>query len=254
MTLGAHAIMMWSSTQAVVAMSSGEAELYALTKGAANTIGMLSLASDFGQTLHGRISSDASAAIGIVNRTGVGKLRHVRVQYLWLQDKVRNGELEVAKVPGVVNPADLFTKHLDIATMSGHLERLGFELRSDRAETAPTLNSLEEGGSTGCVVKILHDEPQDLELDRRASDQADKWEHVGDQLVRRHRRARRELFTPLRVKGSPPARALTSARVTEATYTDGSSFRIVDAWTSRSQAHRALNLPWVGTTLFFVKS
>ena len=57
-------MLLWSSTQAVVAMSSGEAELYALTKGAANTMGMMSLASDFGQNLHGHVASDASAEIG----------------------------------------------------------------------------------------------------------------------------------------------------------------------------------------------
>ncbi len=234
--------MLWSSTQAVVAMSSWEAELYALTKGAANTIGMMSLANDFGQILHGHIANDASAAIGIVNRTGVGKLRHVRVQYLWLQDKVRNGELEVTKVAGVANPADLLTKHLDIATLSGHLERLGFELRSDRAATAPTLNSLAEGAGE-CVARNLKGEPQ-----------IDEWKHENDQLVRRHWRPRRELFTPLRVRGSPPGKALTATRVTEGTFSNGSSFRITDAWTSRSIAHRVLEFPWVGTTRFFLRS
>ena len=85
---------------------------------------MLSLAGDFGDKLDGRIHSDAAAAIGIINRTGVGKLRHLRVQYLWLQDKVRRSELMVQKVPGVDNPADLLTKHLAADTMHKHLRRL----------------------------------------------------------------------------------------------------------------------------------
>jgi hypothetical protein len=98
--LGAHTVMTWSATQAVVALSSGEAELYALTKGAANTLGMMSLGADLGMIFHGHVRSDASAAIGMVNRTGAGKLRHVRVQYLWIQDMVRCGDLALSKVPG----------------------------------------------------------------------------------------------------------------------------------------------------------
>ena len=88
---GYHPIKSWCTTQTVVALSSGEAELYALTKGAAQTLGLISLARDFGYEVRGTIHSDASAALGIVAREGLGKLRHVRVQYLWIQDRVRGG-------------------------------------------------------------------------------------------------------------------------------------------------------------------
>ena len=50
--IGCHAIRSWSTTQATVAMSSAEAELYALTKGAANTLGFIALAKDFGYDLN----------------------------------------------------------------------------------------------------------------------------------------------------------------------------------------------------------
>ena len=125
--LGSHAVMNWSATQQVVALSSGEAELYAMTKGAANTKGMMSLGMDFGMMFHGRIGCDSSAAIGMVNRTGVGKLRHIRVQYLWIQGVVKSGELSVSKVPGLENPADVLTKYTDARTMQGHTWRLGYE-------------------------------------------------------------------------------------------------------------------------------
>ena len=75
----------------MVALSSGEAELYALTKGGAQTLGMMSLVNDFGLDLAGKVRSDASAALGIVSRQGVGKLRHINVQYLWVQSKARGG-------------------------------------------------------------------------------------------------------------------------------------------------------------------
>ncbi len=77
--LGTHQISCWPTTQAIVALSSGAAELYAMVKGAARTLGIVSLANDFGMILDGKVRSDASAAIGIVDRTGVGKLSLVVV-------------------------------------------------------------------------------------------------------------------------------------------------------------------------------
>ena len=69
-------------------MSSGEAELYSLTKGASQTLGLMSLARDFGLELGGQLHTDANATLGIIQREGLGKLRHVNVQYLWIQDRI----------------------------------------------------------------------------------------------------------------------------------------------------------------------
>ena len=121
-------------------MSSGEAELYAMLKGATMTIGFISLAADFGRNLQGKVHSDASAAIAIVNRSGVGKLRHIRVQYFWLQQRVRDKDIVVQKVAGTENPADLMTKHLSFDVMAKHVEKLNFNLNKDRAKTAPKLD------------------------------------------------------------------------------------------------------------------
>ena len=88
---GWHTVKTWSTTQATVALSSGEAELYSLTKGAAQTLGLVALARDFGVEVEGMIHTDASAAIGIVSRQGLGKTRHIAVQYLWIQERVRGG-------------------------------------------------------------------------------------------------------------------------------------------------------------------
>ena len=93
-------------------MSSGESELYSLTKGVAQALGLMALAPDFGIQLEARAHTDASATLGIINRKGLGRLRHMNVQYLWLQEKVKKGELRVSKIVGYSNPADLMTKHL----------------------------------------------------------------------------------------------------------------------------------------------
>ncbi len=140
-TLGTHCVKSWSTTQAVVALSSAEAELYALLKAASQTLGLISLASDFGLKLSAKVHTDASAALGIVNRQGLGKLRHISVQYLWVQERVRSGDIQVAKIPGVENPADLLTKHLAANDMEYHMSRLGLTAETSRAATTPTLTA-----------------------------------------------------------------------------------------------------------------
>ena len=52
----------------------------------------------------------SSAAKSIASRTGLGKLRHLEIKFLWLQECVRRGKVIVSKVRGEVNPADVLTK------------------------------------------------------------------------------------------------------------------------------------------------
>ena len=64
-TLGGHTLKTWSKRQQVVALSSGEAELYALTRAASQTLGMMSLAADFGMGgMSGILHTDSTAAKG----------------------------------------------------------------------------------------------------------------------------------------------------------------------------------------------
>ena len=75
---GSHIMKTWSTSQSTLALSSGEAELYALTKVAAQVSGMISLAADFEDKLNGTVRSDSNAAIGIAHRTGLGgRCRHI---------------------------------------------------------------------------------------------------------------------------------------------------------------------------------
>ena len=91
--LGRHFLKSWSSTQKTVALSSGEAELMAAVKCSCELIGALQLDKDWGLELEGEVYVDSSAAMGVVARRGAGKLRHVRVGQLWIQEKAERGEL-----------------------------------------------------------------------------------------------------------------------------------------------------------------
>ena len=75
-TIGSHVIKTWSSTQTVIALSSGEAEYYGMVKGASIALGIQSMLSDLGVNIKIRVRTDASAAKGIATRRGLGKIRH----------------------------------------------------------------------------------------------------------------------------------------------------------------------------------
>ena len=71
--IGNHYIKSWSKNQSVIALSSAEAELYAIIKTSSETLGIYSLMKDWGFTCKAHLYADASAALGIIGRSGLGK-------------------------------------------------------------------------------------------------------------------------------------------------------------------------------------
>ena len=134
---GRHVLKTWSGTQATIALSSAEAELIALVKGAAEGLALRSLIADLGEEFALRVHVDSSAATGICRKTGVGKIRYLDTRLLWAQELVREKVIEVIKVSGEQNPADLVAKHLGADAISAHLVRLSCWERSGRAKAAP---------------------------------------------------------------------------------------------------------------------
>ena len=109
--LGQHCIRTWSSTQSVVALSSGESEWYAMLKGASVAMGLRSMVAEMGVGMEVELRTDSRAAKGIAHRVGLGKVKHLAVCYLWLQDAVKRKEVDVVKVGTAWNWADVGTKH-----------------------------------------------------------------------------------------------------------------------------------------------
>ena len=117
MTLNGTAIKTWSTMQPTIALSSGEAELTAFVKAASEGIGVQSLARDMGLELSLVVVVDSSAAVGMVNRSGVGRVRHLDVKDLWVQERVKRGFFTIVRVLGDSNPADVATKPLAVAEL-----------------------------------------------------------------------------------------------------------------------------------------
>ena len=152
--LGTHLIKSWSSTQASISLSSGEAEFYGVVKASGVTLGYQSLLRDVGLQLPIRVWTDSTATIGICGRQGLGKLRHVDTQCLWIQQRVRDGSVELCKVRGDENPADLFTKHLTSRDkIHSLLDLFGCKYRGGRSVAAPVLRA-GLGTSKGELLKL----------------------------------------------------------------------------------------------------
>ena len=68
------------------------------------------------------LNSDASAAVGIGNRIGTGKVRHIEVTQLWLQNKFSQTVHVLNKVGTDANLSNALTRGVDAAARRRHLE------------------------------------------------------------------------------------------------------------------------------------
>ena len=139
MLLNGACLKTWSTTQAVRALSSAEAEYYAALKGASMALGFRSMAADLGENIKVVLRTDSSAALGIIGRQGLGKVRHLETGYLWLQDIVSQRRLAIRKVKGADHPADLSTKYLKSEDVERHLKFLGFSFCNGRSKAVPSI-------------------------------------------------------------------------------------------------------------------
>ena len=134
---GRHCLKSWAKTLPVIALSTGEAELGAVVKGATEGLGLQAGLQDMGVDAGIQLKSDATAAIGIVSRLGLGKVRHLAVADLWVQQCIRSGKIACCKVPGPENASDAMTKALDGPLLWQHMHAIGLRKLSGRAEAAP---------------------------------------------------------------------------------------------------------------------
>ena len=136
---GGHLLKSWATTQTVIALSSGEAEYYGLTKGICEAIGIKGIAKDMGLNLGITLYTDSSAAKGIATRKGLGKIKHLETRTLWVQDKVDEGTVKVKKINGDQNTADILTKYLSSLKLRALLANLPVTESEGRHPLAPQL-------------------------------------------------------------------------------------------------------------------
>ena len=123
---GQHLLRHSSTLQVPISLSSAEAEYYSVTKGGANVLGTQAYLQDWKLPVEAKILySDSSSAKAFASRRGLGKQRHVQTRFLWLQDRVAAGHLQVRTLKGTENPSDLLTKAMSLA----YCGKIGCEFR-----------------------------------------------------------------------------------------------------------------------------
>ena len=232
----------------MIALSSAEAELYALLKCVCQTLGAINLALDFGSEIKAIVNIDASAALAITQRQGLGKFRNIAAHWLWIQEKVKNDEIKTVKIDGKQNPADLMMKHLNAEEISKHLKSLNYEIYEGRASKSLTMNKV------GAQDNSHEGIPGAFPSGSGIRTLSDYWINSKYCAVMKHQRPRRNLFYPFQSQGAPRLGLLTSTRITYGVYIDdGTPFIKQDNWKCKTTQSIDLGRPWIGKTIFILK-
>ena len=119
----AHCLKVPSHTPSTISLSSGESE-YGIVKCAAIGLGARSMLSDFG------MCADSSSGLAVGSRRGSGRLRHVQTRFLWVQQRVQQGDLRLKEESGDTNVSDALTKPLDEKRMTNLFDGLRVQRRA----------------------------------------------------------------------------------------------------------------------------
>ena len=82
--------------------------------------------------------SDATAAIGICKREGLGRVRHLATSDLWVQQLLRRKKLSIEKWPTEENPSDILTKGVSREKSQTLCQIMGMQAQGGRPLVAPT--------------------------------------------------------------------------------------------------------------------
>ena len=105
-----------SRSQKALALSSCEAEVYAGTSATSDAVLMyhcICFCVGPNETVKVKLTLDNAAGRSFFHRSGVGRIRHISLRVLWMQQKVREKFLSVGPVSTKHNPSDLGTKRLN---------------------------------------------------------------------------------------------------------------------------------------------
>ena len=75
---------------------------------------------ELGQAYKLEMLGDSTACLGVLHREGVGRLKHISVKQLWLQERINSGQ---TKFKRDLNSADALTHHWQTKDMA-HFRRI----------------------------------------------------------------------------------------------------------------------------------
>ena len=108
-------------------------------KGASNALGISAMLKDASLDFGIELETEASAAKGIASRRGLGKVRHIELAYLWLQDQVARNKRSIRKIRGGDNFSDSLTKHSSPDRIAQTMRFTNQEFVNSRHEIMPSI-------------------------------------------------------------------------------------------------------------------
>ena len=114
---------------------------------------------DFGREMSCHVLGDASAAIGIIRRLGLGKPRHIDTAMLWVQEKNAEKQIAYGKVAGESNMADFMAKALIRDKAEHMLDMMGMRIVKEVDAEALTTRSLKFVGPGAPSMRTLRASP-----------------------------------------------------------------------------------------------
>ena len=94
-----------------------------IVKCAAIGLGARSKLSDFGMSADVVVRTDSPSGLAVGSRRELGRLQHVQTRYLWVQQRVQQGDLRLKKEVGDTIVSDALTKSLDEKRMTNLLKK-----------------------------------------------------------------------------------------------------------------------------------
>ena len=213
-----------SRTQASIAHSSAESELYAMTQASVESLAIKNFIQEFNSAILSPlvsivIQTDSSAGKSMASRLGISRRsKHIELKYLWIQDEIKEGKLELKKVGTHFNPSDILTKYVPASVLGQHLPRLNiFKVPSQRSKSV--LLSAHTGQSVQCSS---HPQPPSTSTPSITSTPLsvfmfsvnfDHQEHLRHRLSQASRSIKRVLTPPRRGSGDQESNALRRQHV-----------------------------------------
>ena len=154
--LNGNAVKCYSRLQPIVALSSAESELFALTEAAKELLGLKQLFEHLFDEVASPLPllTDSSSARQVGQMTGfLRRLRHVDLRLCFLQDRVEAGQLLLEHTPGTENVSDLQTKNLPAKQTWRFIEFLGLEERDSRTAFLGAIFLVEQGALLFATLK-----------------------------------------------------------------------------------------------------
>ena len=110
--------------------------------------------------MKGAIQSDSCMANSLADQLGAGpRTKHLDTRYVWLQERVQDGDLSIKNVPSAKNCADVATKPVSTPSTTTALHNsAGFGILGDHGSHTPLQDvwrHLLEQARAGCAKQKI---------------------------------------------------------------------------------------------------